>query len=189
MARHSTSPKTASKSYRCSPSIAKAQNDFFIALGSIEELAPNDFGALLNLGNAIIEGNIFALIEALGHYKDCPDLLFDHMDFLRSSINCPEIAFPEPDLIKYEGSLGQTKTALVFSIYVERTRRIAYISSDPNLPSYVYALATNKLGIEAMQPVSEDPLLLLRQIGRLICLPEHKEPPPMSAQNIQTACA
>ncbi|MBX9720296.1 MAG: hypothetical protein K2X81_02780 [Candidatus Obscuribacterales bacterium] len=189
MARHSTSTKSAAKSYRCSPSIVKAQNDFFIALGSIDELNPNDFGRLLNLGNAIIEGNIFALIDALSFYKGCPALLFDQMDFLRSAIDSPEISFPDPDLIKYEGNLGQSKTALVFSIYVERSQRIAYISSDPNLPSYVHALTTNKLGIETMQPVSEDPLLLLRHIGRLICLPEHKEPPPMSALNVTTACA
>ncbi len=190
MSTHKPTVKSTTLSHRCPSSVEKAQLDFFIALGSMEDLDPtNHFSSILNLGNAIIAGDLAAVSNALSFYKDHTSLLFEHMDFLERALNSSEVTFPEPEVIKYEGSLGQTKTALVLAILLERSQKIAYVSSDPCLASYVQAFTRNRIGIMSMEPSTEDPQLLLKHIGRVICLPDPKEPPPMSCTTMQSAVA
>lgn len=160
-------------------STVMAQLEFFIRLGNMSDIDPNrDFAAILNLGNSLIEGDLPAIQKALAFYTNNSKLLFEHLEFLRRAFAHAGVSFQEPAVLKYEASIGQIKTVVVMAILLERAGKIAFISSDPALASYVHSFTRSKAGIMTLVPKKEDPGLLLKQISRVIRIPDVIGPPP-----------
>ena len=158
-----------------------AQQEFFIRLGNIAELQPDGhFVALLNLGNALIEGELLRIQNALAYYRDKDELIFEHVEFLRQAFNNAEVIFQEPAILKYLSNSGQHKSDVMISIVLERAGKMAFVSSDQTVPCEVHAFTRGRNGIISMDAVKEDPRLLLKQIGRIIRLPDLVEPPPLT---------
>lgn len=173
--------QSLTQSRTCEHSTMLAQLELFIKLGNMLELDPNKhFKGILNLGNAMIEGDMALLQQSLSFYVDHTDLLFEHISFLKCAFAHAGVSFQEPAVLKYEGPLGKIKTAIVISIVLERAGKIAYISSDSTLSSFVQGSTRNKSGIMTMEPLNDDPQLLLRQISRVIRQPDVVGPPPFS---------
>lgn len=160
-------------------STIKAQLEFFIRLGNMEDLQPGeDFAAVMDLGNALISGEIDQVQSFLSKYGNQTTLLLMHVEFLRKAFNHTGIQIQDPSIIRYEGPLGQQRRMVVLSILIERLGKIVFISSERSQPSYVHSFVRNSKGIMTLEPAKEDPALFLRQIGRLIRLPDVPAPPP-----------
>jgi copper(I)-binding protein len=158
-----------------------AQQEFFIRLGNMAELQPDEhFVALMNLGNALIEGDLHRIQIALAYYRQHDKLIYEHVEFLRRAFANAEVSFQDPALLKYQAPNGQHKCDVMISIVLERAGKVAFISSDQTAPSEVHAFTRGKNGIVTLESVKEDPRLLLKQISRIIRLPDVIEPPPLS---------
>ncbi len=162
-------------------SLTVAQLQLFIKLGSMDDLDPTkNFAGIMSLGNALIEGDLHKIQAALSLYKGQSSLLFEHVAYLRRAFEHAGVSFLEPSVLKINGPLGQAKCTLVLSIVLESAGKIAFIASDSSTASYVHSFTRNKLGIMTLEPAKEDPALLLKQVSRLIRLPEKTPPPPAS---------
>ncbi len=158
-----------------------AQQELFIRLGNMEELQPDgNFVALLNLGNALIEGELAAIQNALAYYEERGQLIYEHVDFLRRAFANAGVVFQEPAILKYQTGVGQNKNIVMISIVLERAGKIAFVSSDQSSACEVHKFTSGRNGILKMEPVQEDPRLLLKQISRIIRLPDVVEPPPLT---------
>lgn len=158
-----------------------AQQELFIRLGNMDELqADGNFVALMNLGNAVIDGDLQAIQNALAYYTEKAQLIYEHIDFLSLALANSEVRFQEPTVLKCQTGIGQNKNVVMISMMLERVGKIVFISSDQNVSSEVHAFVSGQNGIITMEAVPEDPRLLLKQISRIIRLPEVVEPPPLT---------
>ncbi|MBX9689424.1 MAG: hypothetical protein K2X27_22130 [Candidatus Obscuribacterales bacterium] len=165
-------------------SLGLAQIELFIKLGNMSELEPDhNFALVLELGNALIKGEESAVQEALYKYKDRSKLLFDHCEHLKRAFSHAGVSFSEPSIVKYETNMGQLRSALVISVLLEKAGKIVFVSADPKIDSYVHSFSKSDTGTVSMEAVKEDPQLLLKQISRLIRIPENISPPPQSHAN------
>lgn len=157
-----------------------AQQELFIRLGNMPEIPSDEnFIGLLSLGNALIEGDLAEIQKALAFYVDRGTLINDHCEYLRQCFASAGVSFQEPAILRYDTPIGQHKSAVVISIMLERAGKIAFISSDPSSTSYVHTYTYGKNGMMMLEPAKEDPGLLLKQISRIIRLPDVVAPPPM----------
>lgn len=172
----------------CPPQQAKydhsttlAQLELFIKLGNMDDLDPNKhFAGIMGLGYALIDGDLAAIQEALKFYNDQHELLREHMRYLTRAFAHAGVTFLEPSILRQEGSMGQIRFFVVMQVMLERAGKIAFISSDQSRPSYVHAFTRNRQGVMTLEPAKEDPRLLLKQISRVIRIPDVVAPPPIS---------
>ena len=161
------------------PGMIFAQIEFFIRLGNMDDLPPDrNFGAILNLGNALIEGDLDSVQEALSFYEDHSCLIFEHIRLLKRAFAHTGVTFHEPSVLNLESTPAKT---IVISVVLTRNGKVVFISSDPTMTSYVQGLKRNYSGALTIEPLKEDPRLLLKQISRVIRLPDQTDPPPFSA--------
>lgn len=176
-----TSPSNYYQPGKADQSATLAKLELFIRLGNMSDLDPNQhFADILRLGNALIEGEINAVQKALSFYASQSELLDQHIGFLRRAFAHTGVDFLESASVKYENGVGQTRTVLVLSVVLERSGKVAFVSSDPVLASYVHSFTRSRRGAMMMEPAQGDPGLLLKQISRVIRLPETTAPPPNS---------
>lgn len=155
-----------------------AQMELFIQLGSLNELNPGEeFSKILKLGNALIAGDLTSLQDALAQYKSSPSMLFEHSRELKKIFADKGITVQEPSVIKYADALGRPLCVIVLPVVLEKSGRIVFVSSDKSMTSYVHEIR-NMHGIVTMEPVQEDPSLLLKHISRLIRIPDQTCAPP-----------
>jgi hypothetical protein len=172
MSEHSTGQPQNSDS-----SVVYAQLDLFIRLGNMDDLDPNrHFAAMLNLGNALIEGRLPEIRQALAFYANRADLLIEHIGYLNRAFAHTGVTILEPAVSKY-AALGGQKTAVSISVLLERAGKATFVSSDPAIKSYVHVTEWTEHGTIT----TEDPRLLLKQLSRVIRLPEETAPPPFSS--------
>lgn len=161
-------------------SITQAQLELFIRLGNMDDLDPNkNFTGIMNLGNALIEGNLEKIQTALRFYNSQPDLLNEHAIYLSRAFAHNGVEFLEPAFIKHEGAGGQPKLSVILSVVLDRAGKIAFISSEPNYPSYVHTFTRQKGLMMVEVATKEDPQLLLKQISRVIRIADSLPPPPL----------
>ncbi len=160
--------------------VMRAQLELFIKLGNMDELSPNqNFGGIVNLGYALIDGDIEVVQEALKFYNDDPELLAEHSVYLTEVFEHVGVELLEPAILYLETPYG-TKASVVLAIALERAGKIAYISSAETYPSYVNPYYRDNGLLMIDSPTQEDPQLLLRQISRVIRISEPMAPPPSS---------
>jgi hypothetical protein len=158
--------------------LVQAQTELFIHLGNMSDLDPvRDFAAILNLGNALIEGDMTAIQKALEFYEDHMDLAGKHIAALNSIFASSGVALKEPVLIESQARRATAKSPVVLGVLLERAGRIAFVSSDPTIPSDVHGFVRAQKGMMALEPLHDDPKLLLKQASRIIRLPG---PPPFA---------
>lgn len=164
--------------------IMQAQLALFIKLGNMDELNPDqNFGGIVNLGYALIDGDIEVVKEALRFYDDASELLEEHSIYLSEVFAHVGVEVLEPALLHLETPYG-LKTSVVLAVALERAGKIAYISSDESYPSYVNPYHRDNGLLMIDSPTQEDPQLLLRQISRVIRISEPVAPPPTSMPSI-----
>lgn len=165
---------------QCSDRILlKAQLDLFIGLGSTDSVVPGaEFALIIKLGNAIIAGDMDELIRALNAYLPCPDTIYKHSEILNMHLQKHGIYLHEPAISKISSGIGRGKYTIVLAVMHQASGMNVYVSSDSSIPCYVHRLVRGLSGVYSLEPVHEDPRLMLKQIGRLLRIEETMGPPP-----------
>ncbi|MBY0359308.1 MAG: hypothetical protein K2W82_15005 [Candidatus Obscuribacterales bacterium] len=160
----------------------QAKEELANKLDSCNQLVSSDFERVIRLGQSLIEGDLRKIEEAVLAYATKPSLLIEHIRFLAFAFAGSGVVFLDPAVLKVEIATGQFRDAAVISIYLKQAMRVLTVPTVAYLGSSVYAVSSNLDGCSVMEPApSEEPRLLAKQIGGVLCAGSLPGPPPLSA--------
>lgn len=152
-------------------------------LETLDELKPLDFERVCKLGCDLIDGDLRKLEEAVGSYMQRPMLLYHDVRLLARAFAGSGVEFLDTTVFKTELGQGQFRDMAIMSVHLKQAMRILTISTIPSMESCVYSIATKIDGCSVMElKTKEEPRLLAKQIGGVLCVGALPGPPPMSIQ-------
>jgi hypothetical protein len=145
-------------------------------------MSAEDKSLLEIIANAIFDGNLQGLQRALESLREEPQRLIPLTNILAAELRGPGVEVLPAQAAKWQfGNQGVVFDIVVFSIQLTRAKRVLTVSTDCRFGAHVLA-ATNEYDLGFNQELSEEPRILLKQIGRMLTFSAGQTPPPFSTR-------
>jgi hypothetical protein len=128
----------------------------------------------------LIRDGAFTELEAwIRGYKDNSEELAEIANVARFRLNCSELSIPYTTISRGQPLANGKRTDMVhFMIRFQTVQRILVIPTHPDYHTTVFGPGRSGTGVAT--PLTEDPRLLLKQIGRIACINRYVSPPPLA---------